>query len=100
MTEFYGIQTGTIPGFAEAGGGKFMSVQGLPDRTVKNMVKFMDRLRGMQVQSAASRCPYGTSLPSSRTSAARRVMLTRGTTAARETQRRPWAQSASSVIAR
>ena len=50
MTDFYGIQTGTIPGFAEAGGGKFMSVQGLPDRTVQNMGKFMDRLRGMHGQ--------------------------------------------------
>jgi hypothetical protein len=27
-------------------------VQGLPDRTVKNMVKFMDRLRGMHAQDA------------------------------------------------
>jgi galactokinase/mevalonate kinase-like predicted kinase len=52
VTEFYGIQVGTIPGFADAGGGKFMSVQGLPDRTVKNMVKFMDRLRGMHAQDA------------------------------------------------
>ena len=50
MTEFYGIQTGSIPGFAEAGGGKFMSVQGLPEGTVKNMVTFMDRLRGMHTQ--------------------------------------------------
>ena len=38
MTEFYGIRTGTIPGFAEAGGGTFMSVQGLPDRTVQNIL--------------------------------------------------------------
>jgi len=50
VTDFYGIQTGTIPGFADAGDGKFMSVQGLPDRTVQNMVKFMDRLRGMHAQ--------------------------------------------------
>ena len=47
MTDFYGIQTGTIPSFADAGDGKYMSVQGLPDRTVRNMVKFMERLRGM-----------------------------------------------------
>jgi len=52
VADFYGIQAGTIPGFAEAGGGKFMSVQGLPDRTVRNMVKFMDRLRGMHAQDA------------------------------------------------
>ena len=50
MTDFYGIQTGSIPGFADAGGGKFMSVQGLPDRTVQNMGKFMDRLRVMHTQ--------------------------------------------------
>jgi hypothetical protein len=50
VTDFYGIQTGTIPGFADAGGGKFMSVQGLPDRTVQNMGKFMERLRGMHAQ--------------------------------------------------
>jgi hypothetical protein len=47
VTEFYGIRAGTIPGFAEAGGGKFLSVQGLPDRTVRNMATFMDKLRGM-----------------------------------------------------
>jgi hypothetical protein len=52
VTEFYGIQVGTIPGFAEAGGGKFMSVQGLPDRTVENMVTFMEKLRGMHAQDA------------------------------------------------
>ena len=47
MTDFYGIQAGTVPGFADAGGGKFMSVQGMPDRTVQNMVTFMDKLRRM-----------------------------------------------------
>ena len=50
MTDFYGIQAGTIPGFTEAGGGKFMSVQGMPDRTVQNMVTFMDKLRVMHKQ--------------------------------------------------
>jgi len=49
-TDFYGIQAGTIPGFAEAGGGKFMSGTGLPDRTVRNMVTFMGTLRGMHAQ--------------------------------------------------
>ena len=46
MTDSCGIPAGTIPGFAEAGGGQFMSVKGLPDRTVRNMVTFMDKLRG------------------------------------------------------
>jgi hypothetical protein len=46
VTEFFGIRAGTIPGFTEAGGGKFMSVEGLPDRTVQNMVT----LRGMHAQ--------------------------------------------------
>ena len=50
MTDFYGMQTGMVPGFAETGDGKFMSVQGLPDRTVQNMVTFMDKLRGMHAQ--------------------------------------------------
>jgi hypothetical protein len=50
VTDFYGIRAGTIPGFAEAGGGKFMGVQGLPDRTVQNMVTFMGRLRRMHAQ--------------------------------------------------
>src|SRR5258705_548179 len=45
VTDFYGIQTGTIPGFAEAGGGTFMGVQGLPDQTVENMVTLMARPR-------------------------------------------------------
>lgn len=47
MGDFYGIEPGAIPGFAEAGGGKFMSVEGLPDRTVANMVAFMEKLRQM-----------------------------------------------------
>jgi hypothetical protein len=52
VTDFYGIRAGTIPGFTEAGGGKFMSVQKLPDRTVQNMVTFMDRLRAMYEQDS------------------------------------------------
>ena len=49
-TDFYRIQAGTIPGFAEASGGIFISVTGLPDRTVRNMVTVMDKLRGMHAQ--------------------------------------------------
>jgi hypothetical protein len=47
MGDFYGIKPGTIPGFAEAGGGTFMSVTDLPGHTVRNMAMFMDKLRGM-----------------------------------------------------
>lgn len=47
MGDFYGIEPGAIPGFAEAGGGQFMSVEGLPNRTVANMVSFMEKLRRM-----------------------------------------------------
>jgi hypothetical protein len=47
MGGFYGIEPGTIPGFAEAGGGKFMSVEGLPNHTVANMAAFMQKLRRM-----------------------------------------------------
>ena len=47
MGDFYGIEPGTIPGFAEAGAGKFIGVEGLPSRTVTNMVAFMGRLRRM-----------------------------------------------------
>jgi hypothetical protein len=47
VTDFYGIQTGMVPGFTETGDGKFMSVQGLPHRTVQNMAAFMDKLRRM-----------------------------------------------------
>jgi hypothetical protein len=39
-----------VPGFTETGDGKFMSVQGLPDQTVRNMATFMDKLRGMHEQ--------------------------------------------------
>jgi len=35
MGDFYGIKPGTVPGFAEAGTGRFVSVQGLPEETVK-----------------------------------------------------------------
>ena len=47
MAEFYGIKPGAIPGFADAGGGKFMSVESLPEHTVRHMVAFMRKLRGM-----------------------------------------------------
>ena len=47
MGEFYGIKRGTIPGFAEAGAGRFIGVEGLPDRTVATMVAFMEKLRRM-----------------------------------------------------
>ncbi len=47
MSDFYGIKPGTIPGFAQAGGGKFMSVEGLPEDTVRHMTVFMNKLRGM-----------------------------------------------------
>jgi len=48
MSDFYGIRPGTIPGFTSAGGGRFMSVEGLPKHTVRKMVLFMDKLRGME----------------------------------------------------
>ena len=46
MSDFYGIKSGTVPGFAEAGAGRFMSVGKLPDQTVRNMLDFMEKLRG------------------------------------------------------
>lgn len=47
MGDFYGIEPGAIPGFAEVGGGHFMSVEGLPNRTVATMASFMEKLRRM-----------------------------------------------------
>lgn len=47
MSDFYGIKPGTVPGFADAGGGKFIGVQGLPEHTLRHMVTFMGKLRGM-----------------------------------------------------
>jgi hypothetical protein len=47
MSDFYGIKPGAIPEFAEVGGGAFMSVQSLPKDTVRHMLMFMDKLRGM-----------------------------------------------------
>lgn len=47
MSDFYGIEPGTIPEFAEVGGGAYMSVQSLPERTVRHMLLFMGKLRGM-----------------------------------------------------
>ena len=47
MGDFYGIEPGTIPGFTEVGDGKFMSVEGLPNGTLTNMVAFMEKLRRM-----------------------------------------------------
>jgi hypothetical protein len=45
--DFYGIKPGTLPGFAESGVGRYMSVGGLPDHTVRHMIDFMDKLRAM-----------------------------------------------------
>jgi len=47
MSDFYGIKPGTVPGFAESGAGRFMSVEGLPQQTVRHMLSFMAGLRGM-----------------------------------------------------
>ena len=47
MGDFYGIEPGTIPGFAETGAGKFIGVGGLPSSTVTNMVAFMEKLYRM-----------------------------------------------------
>jgi hypothetical protein len=47
MGDFYGIRPGTVPGFAEAGAGQFMSVRDLPGQTVQHMLRFMEELRGM-----------------------------------------------------
>jgi len=46
------MEPGKIPGFAEVGSGTFMSVEGLPDRTVRNMTTFMQRLRRMHDDDA------------------------------------------------
>lgn len=47
MSDFYGITPGTIPGFAEVGSGKFMGVGSLPEETLRHMIEFMEKLRGM-----------------------------------------------------
>ncbi len=47
MGDFYGIEPSTIPGVAEAGGGRFMSVADLPGHTIRNTAMFMGKLRGM-----------------------------------------------------
>ena len=47
MGDFYGIKPGTVPGFAETSAGRFMSVGKLPEQTVRNMLEFMENLRGM-----------------------------------------------------
>jgi hypothetical protein len=47
MSDFYGIRPSTVPGFAQAGAGRFMSVENLPEQTVQHMLMFMDQLRDM-----------------------------------------------------
>jgi hypothetical protein len=47
VSDFYGIKPGTVPGFADAGVGRFMSVGRLPDHTVRHMLDFMEKLRDM-----------------------------------------------------
>ena len=80
MGDFYGMKPGTIPGFADAGSGKFISVEGLPRRTVTNMVAFMEKLRRMhQDDPSHSKCACGMSLPPSKTSARPKAGPTPGT---------------------
>ena len=50
MSDFYGINPGTIPGFADVGEGRFVGVQDLPEQTVRHMVIFMRKLRGIYEQ--------------------------------------------------
>jgi hypothetical protein len=70
MGEFYGIEPGTIPGFAEAGVGQFIGVEGLPSRTVTNMAAYMKKLRRMyEDDPLAFECACRMSLPPSKTSA-------------------------------
>jgi hypothetical protein len=52
MGDFYGMEPDKIPGFAEAGSGRFMSVEGLPDRTLIKMSAFMRQLRRMHDDDA------------------------------------------------
>ena len=47
MRDYYGIKPGTVPGFTEAGTGRFMSVGDQPDDTVRHMLSFMEKLRVM-----------------------------------------------------
>ncbi|HLJ99569.1 MAG TPA: hypothetical protein VKU39_06630 [Streptosporangiaceae bacterium] len=47
MSDFYGIEQGAIPEFAEVGGGAFMNVHSMPGHTVRNMLMLMDKLRRM-----------------------------------------------------
>ncbi len=47
MSDFYGIEPGAIPSFAEVGGGKFMSVETLPRSTVTAMAAIMKQLHQM-----------------------------------------------------
>jgi hypothetical protein len=54
MGDFYGIEPGTIPGFAETGAGKFIGAGGLPGSTVTNMVAFMEKLRRSTASTSAS----------------------------------------------
>jgi hypothetical protein len=44
---FTGSSRVRSPGFAEAGGGRFISVADLPGHTVRNIAVFMGKLRGM-----------------------------------------------------
>ena len=69
-----------IPGFADAGGGTFMSVEGLPEHTLRHMVMFMGKLRGMYSEDplAFEVCVYHTSPRSSRTCAGEREKPTCG----------------------
>jgi hypothetical protein len=48
--DFYGIEPGTVPGYAELGGPAFLSIDQLPERTVETIAAFMGELRLMHDQ--------------------------------------------------
>jgi hypothetical protein len=80
MGDFYGMKPGTIPGFADAGSGKFIGVEGLPRRTVTNMVAFMESCAECTGMTPShSKCACGMSRPPSKTSARPKAGPTPGT---------------------
>jgi hypothetical protein len=48
--DFYGIEPGTVPSYAELGDSEFLDIDQLPDRTVETIHAFMGELRQMHEQ--------------------------------------------------
>ena len=63
MSDFYGMKPGSVPGFAEVGDGRLISVQGLPEQTVQVCVRHVATVIEDKRRGEGKADPRGDSTP-------------------------------------